>query len=567
MFVTFGFSSSSPLISTDGIGLAIPFDPRYLYHHYLSYRHSSYHLIKPFSYCVITIEIDDKDNGFLLTGLNKISSPLRANAPEYAARQHTLFGSLLPPMNVPPINTTDPFGSRNNSFGQILSPSSRNLSPSHAALSSQPMQHTSAGSVDPMARWPTATRSQIPMKYTSLKPRQHSTQDLGYDHNDYGAPPGKQRNQDQFPLADGFGPDEHFEGIYHKPNTPTSQSRFYGEPARQGEALTPTRAGSMLNRGVILDPLRSFRPDADLDQDDRLFSNLSNEFSSRPDIFGSVNSFRSPPKISKELKVELVSADGYIYKVNFKRASRNFVLHRFASMNIKPGDFVKVEADRGEDLGVVIEKVPAHEFKEFMPTAGYRGRGFSTGQTEKKTLLRLATLEECAQLAVKFDDEERALEIIRCKVAELMLPMIILDAEYQYDRHKLVFFFEADKRVDFRELVSDLFSLYKTRIWMQQVDTSTIPDDELDGDFTKSPLFFHAPSRAPILSHQHQQLLALQPAAYTNQETTPPGGDRLLNASLNIENREIGHSAQFGDSPLGELGGLFNSSSWSYGDN
>lgn len=53
--------------------------------------------------------------------------------------------------------------------------------------------------------------------------------------------------------------------------------------------------------------------------------------------------------------------------------------------------------------------------------------------------------------------------------------MAILDAEYQFDRHKLTFFFEADKRIDFRDLVSELFSQFKTRIWMQQVDTSSLP--------------------------------------------------------------------------------------------
>ena len=474
-------------------------------------------------------------------------------------------------MNVPPINTNTSHFGRGT---QILSPShamspSHLLSPSHALspshLSSQPMQHASTSSVDPMARWPTATRSQIPMKYTSLKPRQSHSQEMGFDHQDYG-PPGMQRHPEHFSQSDYGSENEQFDSSFQKIGSPTP--RYYSEPVRQSDAVTPTRAHGILNRGAILDPLRSFRQDSDLELDDRLFLNLNSEFSSRPDIFGrDVSAFRSPSKTSKEMKVEPVSADGYIYKVHFKRASRNFVLHRFASMNIKPGDFVKVEADRGEDLGVVIEKVPAHEFKEFMPTAGYRGRGFSTGQTEKKTLLRLATLEECAQLAVKFDDEERALEIIRCKVAELMLPMIILDAEYQYDRHKLVFFFEADKRVDFRELVSDLFSLYKTRIWMQQVDTSTIPEDELDGDFTKSPLFFHAPSRAPILSHQHQQLLALQPAAFSTQET-PPSGDRLLNAALSVE-RNLGPLTPFGENaPLGELGSLFSSTSnWSYGDN
>jgi cell fate regulator YaaT (PSP1 superfamily) len=59
--------------------------------------------------------------------------------------------------------------------------------------------------------------------------------------------------------------------------------------------------------------------------------------------------------------------------------------------------------------------------------------------------------------------------------------MKIIDAEYQYDRHKLTFYFEAEGRVDFRELVRELFGVYKTRIWMQQVDkncSAVIEGDE-----------------------------------------------------------------------------------------
>jgi hypothetical protein len=48
--------------------------------------------------------------------------------------------------------------------------------------------------------------------------------------------------------------------------------------------------------------------------------------------------------------------------------------------------------------------------------------------------------------------------------------MRILDVEYKFDRHKLTVFFEANENVDFRYLVSDMFSLYKTHIWMQQVE-------------------------------------------------------------------------------------------------
>ena len=78
-----------------------------------------------------------------------------------------------------------------------------------------------------------------------------------------------------------------------------------------------------------------------------------------------------------------------------------------------PGDFVKVEADRGEDMGIVLSKIPIDQFEEVVPTAGYRGRGFSCGQGEKKYLYRLATYEERNALAIKVQDEERALEVLK----------------------------------------------------------------------------------------------------------------------------------------------------------
>jgi hypothetical protein len=82
-----------------------------------------------------------------------------------------------------------------------------------------------------------------------------------------------------------------------------------------------------------------------------------------------------------------------------------------ASRDILPGDFVKVEADRGEDMGIVLTKCPAENFEEVIPTAGYRGRGFSSGQGERKYLFRRATAEERASLAAKVADEQTALEV------------------------------------------------------------------------------------------------------------------------------------------------------------
>ena len=47
--------------------------------------------------------------------------------------------------------------------------------------------------------------------------------------------------------------------------------------------------------------------------------------------------------------------------------------------------------------------------------------------------------------------------------------MIIIDAELQLDRHKLIYFFAAEQRVDYRQLITELYSIYKTRIWFEQV--------------------------------------------------------------------------------------------------
>ena len=121
-------------------------------------------------------------------------------------------------------------------------------------------------------------------------------------------------------------------------------------------------------------------------------------------------------------------------QVRFKRAHRNFVLHPAAPLGIMPGDFVKVEADRGEDLGVVQNKISIAQFFEDIPTAGYRGRGYQSGQGERKWVYRLATVSERLQLHEKVEDEESALAVIRQMVHDRALPMLILDCEYQFDR-------------------------------------------------------------------------------------------------------------------------------------
>lgn len=83
--------------------------------------------------------------------------------------------------------------------------------------------------------------------------------------------------------------------------------------------------------------------------------------------------------------------------------------------------------------------------------------------------------------------------------------MSIIDAEYQFDRHKLTFYFEADKRIDFRELVSELFSQYKTRIWMQQVDTSALDYQDAGTELARATGFlptYNQPATATTVNNR-----------------------------------------------------------------
>ncbi|KAI9498521.1 PSP1 C-terminal conserved region-domain-containing protein, partial [Zychaea mexicana] len=116
------------------------------------------------------------------------------------------------------------------------------------------------------------------------------------------------------------------------------------------------------------------------------------------------------------------------------------------------GDLAIVEADRGHDLGrVVASNLAANLFPPDLVV---------------RRLYRLATEAEIATLPAKVHDEAKALLVCQSKIKEKDLPMQVVSAEYQWDRRKLTFHFVAEERVDFRELVRELFKLYKTRIWM-----------------------------------------------------------------------------------------------------
>jgi cell fate regulator YaaT (PSP1 superfamily) len=124
---------------------------------------------------------------------------------------------------------------------------------------------------------------------------------------------------------------------------------------------------------------------------------------------------------------------------------------------------VIVDADRGEDLGVVHSHGELAQKRNAGTPHGYGEAG-----TTKK-VRRLATAEEVLRAkemrALNEDARRRAMERVKSNA----LVMKLSDAEWQWDRKKLTLYFTADKRVDFRTLVRELASMFRTRIELKQI--------------------------------------------------------------------------------------------------
>ena len=173
-----------------------------------------------------------------------------------------------------------------------------------------------------------------------------------------------------------------------------------------------------------------------------------------------------------------------LYVVEFKAGRRDFFyIPENENTLVKTGDLVIVEADRGKDLGKVIH-FPLHSIVEL---DDYRKKypdvlvsEYGNKEVVPKRIFRKSTNPEIALLVPKSADEAKAMAVCQTKIRTRALPMEIVDAEYQWylsyiadaiylfvrDRRKLTFYFVSDRRIDFRELVRELFKLYKTRIWM-----------------------------------------------------------------------------------------------------
>jgi cell fate regulator YaaT (PSP1 superfamily) len=149
-------------------------------------------------------------------------------------------------------------------------------------------------------------------------------------------------------------------------------------------------------------------------------------------------------------------------EVRFKGKRRDFFTAH-ATPPLRGHEYIVVEADRGQDLGLV------------SATDGLARRkcevceGCNATSLPNRRVLRRAAPVDVERILELRDEEGRIRREVRQMVADHKLKMKISDAEWQWDRNKLIIYFTADKRVDFRTLVRSLAKKYRTRIELKQI--------------------------------------------------------------------------------------------------
>ncbi|GAA5899577.1 hypothetical protein JCM5296_006949 [Sporobolomyces johnsonii] len=217
---------------------------------------------------------------------------------------------------------------------------------------------------------------------------------------------------------------------------------------------------------------------------------------------------QSDMNLGRGVPLHAIPPDAPLCIVGFKAGRKDLFFCEDPSLHLEEGDLVIVEADRGRDVGKYLKRCTVEEVQKFQqhlvelalgqlanPTAGGMGGGGFGGpgggpggsggggggagtaqlarmtkECQPKRIYAKAGPADTHALLAKAQDEVKALALVRSKVAQKGLPMEILDAEWQWDRRKLTFYYTSDQRVDFRELVRELFRIWKTRVWLCCLD-------------------------------------------------------------------------------------------------
>ncbi|TNF50845.1 MAG: hypothetical protein EP304_01485 [Deltaproteobacteria bacterium] len=143
-----------------------------------------------------------------------------------------------------------------------------------------------------------------------------------------------------------------------------------------------------------------------------------------------------------------------IVPLKFQQAGRQYKFNA-QSLELKAGDKVIVETDRGRAMAIVV--IPPHEIPDNEAPEGL------------KNILRTATEEDLALAETNTAREKDAYRHCVERIKSRKLEMKLVRAEYAFDGSKIIFYFTADGRIDFRELVKDLAHYFHTRIEMRQI--------------------------------------------------------------------------------------------------
>ena len=140
--------------------------------------------------------------------------------------------------------------------------------------------------------------------------------------------------------------------------------------------------------------------------------------------------------------------------VRFRTAGKIYFFDPL-NLEIKKGDRVIVETARGIEFGTVVTGVTEVEEEKVVQPL--------------KPVIRVANQRDVEQENANREKEKEAFKVCLEKIHDHKLEMKLIDAEYTFDNNKVLFYFTADGRIDFRELVKDLASVFKTRIELRQI--------------------------------------------------------------------------------------------------
>jgi len=143
-----------------------------------------------------------------------------------------------------------------------------------------------------------------------------------------------------------------------------------------------------------------------------------------------------------------------IVSVRFRSGGKPYYFDPL-EFELKRGSHVIVETVRGIEYGTVVGSIREVEDEKI--------------QQPLKPIMRVATPKDDEQDAQNREKEKSAISVAKEKIRKHELDMKLIDVEYTFDRNKIVFYFTADGRVDFRELVKDLAGVFHTRIELRQI--------------------------------------------------------------------------------------------------